>query len=77
MMSHFVEHTKMFEKRLRSRERGARQPRLAMGADGHANTKTQGRTEGAAIVVQAMSGDSCTTAQRVQDDKLDQFRREG
>ena len=36
-------------------------------ADGHANTKTQGRTEGAAKAVQAMRGDSCTTAQRVQD----------
>ena len=42
-------------------EHGARQPRLAMEADGPANTKTQERTEGAATAVQAMRGDSCTT----------------
>ena len=45
----------------------ARQPRLAMEADGPANTKTRKRTEGVAIAVQAMRGDSCTTAQKVQD----------
>ena len=50
-----------------SLEYGARQPRLAMEADGPANTKTRERTEGAATVVQAMHGDSCTTAQKVQD----------
>ena len=49
-----------------SLEHGARQPRLAMEADGHANTKTQEPTEGAATAVQAMRGDSCTTAQKVQ-----------
>ena len=38
-----------------------------MEGDGPANTKTQERTEGAATAVQAMRGDSCTTAQRVQD----------
>ena len=38
-----------------------------MEADGPTNTKTRERTEGAAIVVQAMRGDSCTTAQNVQD----------
>ena len=65
MMSHFEEQTKMFEKRLTSLEHGARQPRLAMEADGHANTKTQERTEGAATAVQAMRGNSCTPAQRV------------
>ena len=32
----------------------------AMVADGHANTKTQERTEGAATAVQVMRGDSCT-----------------
>ena len=31
------------------------------------NTKHRGRTEGAAIAVQAMRGDSCTTEQKVQD----------
>ena len=55
------------EQHLLSREQDARQPRLAMEADGHANTKTQGRTEGAAKAVQVMRGDSCTTEQKVQD----------
>ena len=68
MMSHFEEQTKMLEKkRLTHLEHGARQPRLAMEADGPANTKTRERTEGAAIVVQAMRGDRCTAAQKVQD----------
>ena len=38
-----------------------------MEADRHANTKTRERMEGAATAVQAMHGDSCTTAQKVQD----------
>ena len=38
-----------------------------MEADGPANIKTRERTEGAATAVQAMHGDSCTTAQKVQD----------
>ena len=67
MMSHFEEQTKMLEKRLTRLEHGAWKPRLAMEADGHANTKTQERTEGAATAVQAMRGDSCTTEQKVQD----------
>ena len=47
------------EKHLLSQEQDARQPRLAMKeSDGHANTKTQERTEGAAKAVQAMRGDS-------------------
>ena len=49
-----------------SLEHDARQPRLAMVADGQANTKTSERMEGAAKAVQAKYGDSCT-AQRVQD----------
>ena len=48
-------------------EHSARQPRLAIEADGPANTKTQERTEGAATAVQAMRGDSCTAEQKVQD----------
>ena len=52
MMSHFEEQAKMLEKRLTSLEHGARQPRLAMEADGHADTKTQERTKGAATAVQ-------------------------
>ena len=67
MMSHFEKQTKMLESRLISLEHGARQPRLAMEADGLANTKTRERTEGAGITIQAMHGDSCTTAQKVQD----------
>ena len=38
-----------------------------MEADGHAITKTQERTEGAAIAVQVMRGISCTTAKNVED----------
>ena len=38
-------------------EHGARQPRLAMEADGYTDTKTRERTEGAATAVQAMRGD--------------------
>ena len=55
-MSHFEEQTKILENRSTSLEHGARQPRLAMEAEGHANTKTRGRTEGAATAVQAMRG---------------------
>ena len=40
-----------------SLEQDARQPRLAMEADGHANTKTRERTEGPATAVQVMRGD--------------------
>ena len=47
-------------------EQIARQPRLAMEADGPADPKTRERTEGAAKAVQAKHRDSCT-AQRVQD----------
>ena len=48
------------------REQAVRQRCYAMEAD-EINTKTRERTEGTAIVVQAMRGDSCTTAQKVQD----------
>ena len=54
------------DQREASQEQDARQSRLAMEADGTANSKTRERTEGAATVVQAMHGDSCT-AQKVQD----------
>ena len=46
------------DQRVASLEHDARQPRLAMEADGQANTKTRERTEGAAKAVQAMHGDS-------------------
>ena len=45
------------EQHLLSQEQDARQPRLAMEADGPADTKTRERTEGATTVVQAMRGD--------------------
>ena len=67
MMSHFEEQMELLEKRLTRLEHGARQPRLAMEADGPANTKTQERMEGAATAVQAMRGDSSNTEQKVQD----------
>ena len=47
-------------------EQDSRQPRLAMEADGPADTKTRERVESAAKAVQAKHGDNCT-AQRVQD----------
>ena len=46
------------DQRVASLEHDARQPRLAMVADGQANMKTRERTEGAAQVVQAVHGDS-------------------
>ena len=48
-------------------EQYAGQRRYVMEVDETANTKTRERTEGAAITVQAMRGDSCTTEQKVQD----------
>ena len=47
----------------------ALQPLLAMEADGPANTNTRERTEGAAIAVQAMHGDSCS-ADRIDPDPI-------
>ena len=61
------DEARVIDQHVISLEHGARQPRLSMEADGPTNTKTRERTEGAAIVVQAMRGDSCTTAQKVQD----------
>ena len=49
--------TRLLELHLTNLEPGTRQPRLAMMADGPANTKTRERTEGAASTVQAMHGD--------------------
>ena len=69
MRSHLEEQEKMLDKfkdnimrlfyQLVARlEQDARQPRLAMEADGPANTKTRERIEGAATAVQAMRGDN-------------------
>ena len=52
--------------RLASLEHDARQPRLAMEADGSADKKTRERTESADKVVQAMHGDRFS-AKRIQD----------
>ena len=49
---------KYLKQHLASQEQDARQPRLAMEADGPANTKTRERMEGAITAVQAMHGDS-------------------
>ena len=57
-MEEYIEKRRSVDQRSTSLEHGARQPRLAMEADGLANTKTRQRTEGAAIAVQAMHGDS-------------------
>ena len=65
MVSHVEEQTELLEKRLTRREHGARQPRLAMDADGPADTKTRERTEGAATAVQAMRGNGFS-ARRVE-----------
>ena len=55
--------------RVSSLEQDAWQPRLAIQADGQANTKTRERTEGAATAVQAKHGDSCF-ATRVDPDPM-------
>ena len=65
MMNHFEEQTEILEKRLIRLEHGARQPRLAMEADGQADTETRERTEGAATAVQAMRWD-CFSARRFE-----------
>ena len=57
--------TRLLEQLSGGLEHGARQPRLAMEADGQASTKTRERTEGAATAVQAMRGD-CFSARRVK-----------
>ena len=52
-----------------SLEQDAWQARLAMEADGPANTKTRKRTEGSATAVQAVHGDGCST-DRVDPDRM-------
>ena len=66
LLREYKEDCSSMDQRLTRLEHDARQPRLAMEADGPSNTKTRERTEGAATAVQAMHRDSCT-AQRVQD----------
>ena len=57
------------DQRVTPLEHDARQPRLAIEADGQANMKTRERTEGAAKSVQAMHGDSFF-ARRVDPDPM-------
>ena len=61
------EMTGLFEQLAGRLEQDARQQRHTMEAD-ETNTKTRERTEGAAIAVQAMRGDSYATQQKVQDE---------
>ena len=58
-MEEYIEEQESIDQRLTRLEHCARQPHLAMEADGQANTKTRERTEGAATAVQAMHGDNC------------------
>ena len=59
----------VMDQRASSLKQDARQPRLAIGADGQADTNTRERTEGAATTVQAMHGDRCF-ANRVDPDRM-------
>ena len=61
----FRKDLKSMDQRLAGLKHDVRQPRLAMEADGHANTKTRERTEGAATAVQAMHGDSCSATRLI------------
>ena len=56
-----TEQMRLKSQRLASLEHDARQPRLAMEADGQADTETRERTGGTTTTVQAMHGDSCST----------------
>ena len=53
-----TEDLRSTDQRLTSLEQDARQPRLAMEANGPADTKTRERKEGTVTAVQAMHGDS-------------------
>ena len=57
-LNEIAEDWRNMDQRVTRLEPDARQPRLAMEADGQANTKTRERTEGAATAVQAMHEDS-------------------
>ena len=55
-----AESWRSLDQHVASLEHDARQPRLAMEADGPANTKTHEHTEGPTTAVQAKHGDSCS-----------------
>ena len=61
----FTENLRSRHRRVASLEQGDWQPRLAMEADGPADTRTRERMDGAATVIQAIHGDRCS-ANRVQ-----------
>ena len=56
----FTEKLKSMNQRVARLQQDARQPRLALEADGQVDNKTRERTEDAATAVQAMHGDSCS-----------------
>ena len=56
------DETRVMDQHAISIEHGARQPRLAIDADGPADTKTRERTEGAATAVQATRGDGSSAS---------------
>ena len=62
-MEEYVDDLRSMGQRVGGLEPDARQPCLAMEADGPANTKTRERTESAATAVQAMHGDSFSACQ--------------
>ena len=64
-----AEEMRVMNQRVSTLEQDARQPRLAIVADGQADTMTCERTEGAARAVQAMHGDSCS-ANRADPDPM-------
>ena len=68
-MEEYVDDLRSIGRRVASQEQDARQPRLAMEADGSANTKTRERTEGAAVAAQAMHGDSFSACRVDPDPK--------
>ena len=60
-MDKFTDNLRRNDQLLASLEQDARQPRLAMAANVQADIKTPERTEGTAIAVPAMHGDSFST----------------
>ena len=69
VLEEITEDLRSMNQRIASLEQDARQPRLAMEADGQADTKTGERTEGAAKAVQAMHGDSFSASRVGPDPK--------
>ena len=69
MLDKLIEKSRRLEQYLAGLEQDTQQSRLAMEADGQANTKTRERMEGAATAVQTMYGDSCS-ANRVDPDPM-------